>query len=369
MNIANPIYDTVFKYLLDDNKVARLIISAIIGSEIEELELRPTETYVEKENTDGKESQIFFTVYRIDFSAKIQTPEGSKLVLIEIQKAKLPTDIIRFRKYLGANYADKNNMINDGHKTKALPIISIYFLGHRLEHTQAPVIKVNREYLDLATNKIITKEEEFIESLTHDSYIIQIPELQHKRRTDLECVLSVFDQDNQTNDDHILNINEEDLPEKYRVIIRRLLEAASNSNVRSLMDVEDEIMEGFKIQERKTEEALQLAEIAKAGEEEAKSREEEAKSRELQERKEKEEAKAREEEAKSRELQERKEKEDAKAREEEAKVRELQERKEKEASNMSLKIVINSLITSGQSIENIASMLNKTTYEIRTIID
>ncbi len=35
--IANPIYDTVFKYLMDDPRVAGVIISTIIGEEVEEL--------------------------------------------------------------------------------------------------------------------------------------------------------------------------------------------------------------------------------------------------------------------------------------------------------------------------------------------
>ena len=31
MHIANPIYDVVFKYMLEDNKTAKLFLSAIIG--------------------------------------------------------------------------------------------------------------------------------------------------------------------------------------------------------------------------------------------------------------------------------------------------------------------------------------------------
>ena len=34
MQIANPIYDVVFKYLMDDNQIAKLMLSAIIGEEI-----------------------------------------------------------------------------------------------------------------------------------------------------------------------------------------------------------------------------------------------------------------------------------------------------------------------------------------------
>jgi len=43
MQIANPLYDVVFKYLLDDNKIARKFIGLIIGREILKLDLRPTE--------------------------------------------------------------------------------------------------------------------------------------------------------------------------------------------------------------------------------------------------------------------------------------------------------------------------------------
>jgi hypothetical protein len=93
MKIANPIYDVVFKYLMDDNKIAKLVISKIIGEEIE----RPA--------TDNEKTKASFTVYRLDFAAKIKLSDGGfKQVLIEIQKAKFPTDIMRFRKYLGQQY-------------------------------------------------------------------------------------------------------------------------------------------------------------------------------------------------------------------------------------------------------------------------
>ncbi len=43
MLIANPMYDVVFKYMMDDNKVARLFLGAILGEEITELEFKPQE--------------------------------------------------------------------------------------------------------------------------------------------------------------------------------------------------------------------------------------------------------------------------------------------------------------------------------------
>jgi len=240
MHIANPIYDVVFKYLMDDNKIAKLIISTIIGEEIETLDFRPTEYRSDIERRS-------LTVYRLDFIAKIKTPEGFRLVIIEIQKAKFATDIMRFRKYLAQQYASDENIIEANEPLepyrKALPIISIYFLGHKLEHTKAPVIKVQRKYIDIISGSEIKDKEEFIESLTHDSFVIQIPYLKEKRQTDLLILLSVFDQSTVYEDTHILNIKEDDFPEKYRPVIRRLQYAISEPHVRKTMDVEDEILE------------------------------------------------------------------------------------------------------------------------------
>ena len=259
MRIANPIYDVVFKYLMDDNKIAKLVISKIIGEEIETIDFQPTENVVEIERptTETDKSKASFTVYRLDFAAKIRLPDGGmKKVIIEIQKAKFPTDIMRFRKYLGLQYSSEKNitaaMIHGRSRKLAMPIVSIYFLGHPLDYETAPVIKVNRNYIDLATGEILKNKETFIESLTHDSYIIQIPELKGKRRNELERILSVFDQ-SQKETDHILNINEFDFPEEYRDIIRKLQRAVSDDEIQKTMDVEDEIIAELEEKERKIE--------------------------------------------------------------------------------------------------------------------
>jgi hypothetical protein len=157
---------------------------------------------------------------------------------------------MRFRKYLGQQYiSDKNTMLVDEKKI-ALPIISIYFLGHKLEHASAPVIKVCRKYIDLSSGDEIPEKEEFIESLTHDSFIIQIPYLKDRRRNELEKLLSVFDQSNISEDHHILNITEVDYDEEYRELIRRLQRAIAEPEVRNTMDVEDEILQELKNKER-----------------------------------------------------------------------------------------------------------------------
>ena len=251
MEIANPIYDVVFKYLMNDNEVAKLIISTIIEEEILELKFLPQEGTLDLQ-------QRSLTVYILDFSAKIKIAEDEyKNVLIEIQKAKFATDIMRFRRYLGSEYQKKENTysveINGEEVKKAMPILSIYFLGYKLDNTTAPIIKVARHYYDLTTGKEINIKEEFIESLTHDSLIIQIPYLAHESKTEIEQMLSIFDQSKKTGNSHILNIKEDDYPEKYREVIRRLQRAIAEPEVRKTMDIEDEILEELQNMEREIE--------------------------------------------------------------------------------------------------------------------
>ena len=257
MQIANPIYDVVFKYLMEDAKIAKLLISSIIGEEIASLVFLPQE-FISEIDSYKTENKSSLTVYRLDFSAKILTPEGEKDVLIELQKAKFPTDIMRFRKYLGQHFSNKENThkIKIGNRTRktGIPIISIYFLGHKLDYTQASAIKIGRVYTDLITGENIESKESFIESLTLDSYVIQIPYLTTQRRNDLEILLSVFDQSTSLDaNSHILNVNELDFPEKYRLIIRKLQKAVQNTDIKKKMELEDGIVDELEDMEREIE--------------------------------------------------------------------------------------------------------------------
>lgn len=247
VQIANPIYDVVFKYLMKDEKVARLLLSAIIGKEIVSLEFRPTE--------HSFPLGEILTVLRMDFSARVLDESGKEqLIILELQKAKLASDIMRFRRYLGEQYSNRENVVNEEGAEyatrKALPILSIYFLGHKLEHTEAPVVRVNRRYIDAATGEELTEKEEFIESLTHDSIVIQIPYLSGRRRNELECILALFDQSNQAADHHLLNIPEEELPTRYRPLLRRLHQAIAEPQMRQTMEAEDDLIEEIRDYQR-----------------------------------------------------------------------------------------------------------------------
>jgi hypothetical protein len=238
VSIANPVYDTVFKYLMEDNAVAKLMVSSIIGEKVVQLEPKPQEKTTSKEPTGTST----ITVMRMDFAAKIKTATGHKIVIIEMQKASLPTDIMRFRRYLGEQYSDESNRTPPSEGGEAMQLYTIYFLGEGLGIRGIPVLCISPEIRDVATNTIISEKNEFIDSLNHKSWVVQIDCLKERRRNELEQLLSVFDQSNRTSDIHIMNVCEEDFPEKFRPVIRRLKAAASSEEVKKQMKEEDEFL-------------------------------------------------------------------------------------------------------------------------------
>ena len=244
MLIANPIYDVVFKYMMQDLKVAKTFVSAIIGEKVEKLSFCPQEIITKyKENST--------TVVRVDFLARIKTAEGYKAVIIEMQKALLSSDIRRFRRYLGSQYQSESNVYKDENKIeRARPIYCIFFLGHALGNINVPVLTVTNQVKDRATGAEVKLHHEFIDSLHHISWIVQISKLKEHRRDDLEKLLSVFDQNNITDSNHILNVKEEDFPGAYRHIIRRLKQAAESKELAEQMTAEDALISDFQNLER-----------------------------------------------------------------------------------------------------------------------
>ena len=113
MRIANPMYDAAFKYLMDDQAAARLLVGAVLGEEVVSLEALPQERVVRSsppaapgEPPTGE----MLTVRRVDFAATVRTATGERLrVLVEVQKARFTDEVMRFREYLGRHYADRDN--------------------------------------------------------------------------------------------------------------------------------------------------------------------------------------------------------------------------------------------------------------------
>ena len=270
MRIANPMYDAAFKYLMDDDASARLLVGAVLGEEIESLEPLPQERSVRTSppSVPGEPTPAeLFTVRRVDFAATVRTASGDRLrVLVEVQKARFTDQVMRFREYLGRHYADRSNYDEapDGGR-RHRPLRAIYILGECLPHTTATVLRVAREYLDGITGRRLADREDFVEALSHDCWVVQVPLLASRRRTDLERLLSVFDQERQVAGERgVLEIDERELPERYAPVLRRLAGATASEEVADSMALEDEITETWSRMKHEKDAALAKMDAALA---------------------------------------------------------------------------------------------------------
>ena len=234
--VANPIYDAAFKFLMEDDRCVKVLLSALLKKEVVDVKVRPHE-YTEK-----AEKRI--SIYRVDFGATVREADGSEhLVLVELQKTWRPTELLRFRKYLGLQYEDKRN-VND-ETGVPIPIVSIYILGHTVGDLTEPVVYVKRQYLDYDSQEIKDGVPcTFVESLTHDSIIVQIPYLKDNVRNHLERILDVFNQKYVTDEsDRFVYIEGRDFSDSdSQLIISRLAFAAADPDIRYAMNVEEEVL-------------------------------------------------------------------------------------------------------------------------------
>ena len=258
MTIANPIYDSVFKFLMEDERVARTILSALLKKDIVKVEVRPHEYSNSQRDT--------LSMFRIDFAATVREDDGHEhLILIEVQKTWLETETLRFRQYLGVQYQRKENIISSSKEGYAMPMVAVYILGHKVGDIEEPVLYVHHDAYDYNDQRV-TKglPNPFIDSLTHDSIIVQIPRLHGQVNNRLDKVLSVFDQTQHLSDtEHFLNIDDSRYQgdEDMQPILHRLLMAAADADMRQDMNVEDEYYSI--IEKRDTEIMLNAKKIAK----------------------------------------------------------------------------------------------------------
>ncbi|MBB3836251.1 hypothetical protein FHS57_000233 [Runella defluvii] len=177
--------------MMENERVAKFFIETLLEQAIETIEVKPQEfTYTDE--------LAGLAVFRLDFIATIKTETSEyKKVLIEIQKAKNQIDLMRFRRYLGEQYKKEDKVNNEN---QALPITTIYILGFTLPEIETACIRVERNYKDLINKTVIEKKSDFVEKLTHDSYIVQVDRITNRYQTSLDKLLSVFEQSNFVDD-------------------------------------------------------------------------------------------------------------------------------------------------------------------------
>lgn len=212
-SVANPIYDSVFKFLMEDERIAKIILTALLKKEVVSVEMR------RHEHPNVTKDKI--SMFRIDFAAKVKENDGSvHLILIELQKTWLDTETLRFRRYLAAQYNAEENIQKQGEeKGFAVPMVAVYLLGHRVGDLDKAVVYNN------------------------NSIIVQIPLLNGEINDKQNKVLSIFDQTRRSKENQqVICVD----PEEYlddpdmMYILRRLCEAIINPGIRQLMDEEDE---------------------------------------------------------------------------------------------------------------------------------
>lgn len=233
MVIANPIYDVVFKRMMENERVARFFIGTLLEQTIETVTVKPQEfTYTDE--------LAGLAVFRLDFIATIIRTESGELkkVLIEIQKAKNQIDLMRFRNYLASQYRKEDTV--DEEKV-VLPITTIYILGFQLPEIQTPCLKVERTYRDLINQTDIAAKSDFIEKLTHDCFVVQVDRITDRYSTALDKLLSVFEQKHFVDDLKIIKEykHQTDL-EEVKIITDILHHSGTNPAERKQIEDEQE---------------------------------------------------------------------------------------------------------------------------------
>ena len=242
--IANPIYDAAFKYLMDEPRVAKTLIAAVLKIDKKDiLELTPDRNEISIYKQDD------IRACRLDFTVRIKTKSGEKAIYIELQKAWSRNEMQRFRSYLAAQYDRASNVGDDNYP---LPILSIYIIGETVDHLSDAVTYITRHYYNQEGIEI-NKEcpSWFVECLSHDMVVIQVPKIKARPDSTLDNLLTFFDQrkkipnytqliDYNIND---YNITSGELYEDMNFFARRLERAFVSEEVRIQMCLEDKAYE------------------------------------------------------------------------------------------------------------------------------
>ena len=249
MKILNPIYNTVFKYLMEDIEIAKGLISSIIEQEVEELIPAPQEQTAVL--LDAR--YISIAIQRLDYVAIIKSYDsnGNELfekVMIEVQKSPFVPEIGRFRNYLAEKYKNKSSIpTENGVEEKHLPIKTIYLIEDVFNDKLPAILKRGACYYDVINQTEYNgAKDSFVELLTHESWFIQVRKLPKDIQNSLLNLLSIFAPWYRSKNQRYLDypISESDLEKiKSRVlrrVLRRLLSAVDNDKIKTQMEIEIE---------------------------------------------------------------------------------------------------------------------------------
>jgi hypothetical protein len=204
-------------------------------------------------------------LFHLDFTATVELPDGSEeLIMIELQKATEPGDIFRFKRYISKNFQKKHekeiiNLEDTSVKkvTRPIRLIPIFILNFRIENEiNDLLIRTNRIKTGVFKNKNLEKHNEFIDNLSYDIWVVQLPNLSNISESEYEsdeykkklfALLKLFDQKSKVkNNEHRLRLIRRFFPGFLERVIRRLQSAdANNPNLEEQLYAEDEILKAL----------------------------------------------------------------------------------------------------------------------------
>ena len=298
--IPNPIYDVVFRYLMQDYDSAMIILSTLINEKIKKLDFQPL-TFVQKttvteynEQVEQKINKHFekekqkiiadnslsdldkniaineitikdpvtgkdVKLLHLDFVAVIEKENGEEeIVMIELQKVAIETDIFRFKQYIAENFQKKRKITKTDPDTLQeieieLPyrLIPIFILNFKIENEISDLmIKTRQIKTGIFTDKELNNKNEFIDHLSYELYVVQLPYLQLIEELDFEnneykrklfALLKLFDQRaKKTDNEYRLRLFRRLFPGFLDRVIKRLQTAdIDNPNLEKQMQAED----------------------------------------------------------------------------------------------------------------------------------
>ena len=96
-------------------------------------------------------------------------------------------------------------------------------------------------YKDLVDKKIIDKKSDFVEKLTHDSFIVQVDRITNRYQTSLDKLLSVFEQNNFLDENKITKEFEHPTDtEEVKLLTDILHHTGTNPEDRKRIEIEQE---------------------------------------------------------------------------------------------------------------------------------
>ena len=269
--IPNPIYDVVFRYLMEDPESAMIVVSTLINENIINLQLEPITHSEKKEKSlatallQDPKTKDDLRLFHLDFTATVLLPDGTEeLIMIELQKATEPDDIFRFKRYISRNFQKKHEVevtdietLNIRKVNRPIRLVPVFILNFRIENEiNDLLIRTKRVKEGFFKNKALQIPNEFIDNLSYDLLVVQLPNLENINKDDylddeykkkLFALLKLFDQKSRVRDnEHRLRLIRKFFPGFLDRVIRRLQSAdIDNPYLEEKMFNEDEYLKAL----------------------------------------------------------------------------------------------------------------------------